>query len=556
MASNDILHNILHYKREIERLSDPPERALRHEERMLHCIGKLFKLPVNVSHLQETGVGKTVNSLRKIDGEIGDAAKALVAKWKNMVMLEDEAERKQKEEAASGPSEEDVKRIKLIREAEKADLKKTETSDNSKHKKRKFESDEEEEEEEEEASHSKPRKIENLNGHGSPDYKSSKHKSNSHRSHDDRKEHKSSTSLKPSSSSSSSKHKSSSNSEKSDSKKHKSQENNGINSQSGGSFADALGPILVKKSKKKSNHSSTISSPPNSDYSSDNNSSPVKVKIKEENKTNGPLFPTSALEPLEPDLIETLPVPTPFYKPNPVNHFPIQESTRKRIQTEEDALTTMMSKNNQRTKVYSGVKGGLTRVPSLYEFCCRVLQQHLDAMEYTGGIPFSLLEPVLVTASPSQLYQFEHYNPYIIEDTDELWKRHVNKEFRTEKRQEFESWRDMYLRCVDEREEKFKAVSANIAKSIEKSVPVRKTKLAYIDVAKPPRNILKKQIKNGITKPDTSRLIGKNDPDAVRVSVPKHAPTTREPSILKMKPKVAPLMQKTLKSIKMTRFKR
>lgn len=69
----------------------------------------------------------------------------------------------------------------------------------------------------------------------------------------------------------------------------------------------------------------------------------------------------------------------------------------------------------------------------------------LSAVEYTGGIPYSLLKPVLDGATPAQLFQFEHFNPYIIEDTDHLWKFHVNKEFRSEQRQEFESWRDMYL---------------------------------------------------------------------------------------------------------------
>ena len=45
-------------------------------------------MPVTVQHLQETGVGRTVNALRKYDGGIGDAAKALVAKWKAMVASE------------------------------------------------------------------------------------------------------------------------------------------------------------------------------------------------------------------------------------------------------------------------------------------------------------------------------------------------------------------------------------------------------------------------------------------------------------------------------------
>lgn len=54
-------------------------------------------------------------------------------------------------------------------------------------------------------------------------------------------------------------------------------------------------------------------------------------------------------------------------------------------------------------------------------------------------------------------------------------------------------------RCLDEREAKLKTLTANIKQSIDKSVPVRSTKLAYVDshIVKPPRNILKKQAKYG-----------------------------------------------------------
>lgn len=56
---------------------------------IVHCIGKLYKLPISVRHLQDTGIGRTVNSLRKYDGEVGVAAKALVTKWKAMVAAEE-----------------------------------------------------------------------------------------------------------------------------------------------------------------------------------------------------------------------------------------------------------------------------------------------------------------------------------------------------------------------------------------------------------------------------------------------------------------------------------
>lgn len=42
-------------------------------------------MDVTVQHLQTTGIGRTVNSLRKDDGEVGAAAKALISKWKEMV---------------------------------------------------------------------------------------------------------------------------------------------------------------------------------------------------------------------------------------------------------------------------------------------------------------------------------------------------------------------------------------------------------------------------------------------------------------------------------------
>lgn len=54
---------------------------------------------VTVNHLQSTGIGRTVNSLRKDDGEVGAAAKTLITKWKEMVANE-----------ASDGSEEDQNR--------------------------------------------------------------------------------------------------------------------------------------------------------------------------------------------------------------------------------------------------------------------------------------------------------------------------------------------------------------------------------------------------------------------------------------------------------------
>lgn len=50
---------------------------------------------------------------------------------------------------------------------------------------------------------------------------------------------------------------------------------------------------------------------------------------------------------------------------------------------------------------------------------------------------------------------------------------------------------------MQEREAKLKALTANIKQTIDNSQPVRSTKLAYVDVVKPPRNVLRKQARFG-----------------------------------------------------------
>lgn len=77
------------------------------EFQLLHCLAKLHRMNVTVQHLQATGIGRTVNQLRKDDGEVGVAAKALVSKWKEMVAAEESSECSEddEEESADDPDE-------------------------------------------------------------------------------------------------------------------------------------------------------------------------------------------------------------------------------------------------------------------------------------------------------------------------------------------------------------------------------------------------------------------------------------------------------------------
>lgn len=181
----------------------------------------------------------------------------------------------------------------------------------------------------------------------------------------------------------------------------------------------------------------------------------------------------------------------------------------------------------------------------------------LTALEYTGGVPYSILKPVLERARPTQLFNLEHHNPYLIEDSDELWQFHCNKEFRTKKREEMETCREMYLRCLDERETKLRSLTANIKISQEKSIPVRQTKLAYVDsIVKPPRDVARKQARNGTAfskvpaMTPTARLNQITaSSSAGKVVVPnpiQERSHHSSGSSSTAKPKKAPLMQKSL----------
>jgi len=104
--------------------------------------------------------------------------------------------------------------------------------------------------------------------------------------------------------------------------------------------------------------------------------------------------------------------------------------------------------------------------------------------------------PVLERAKPEQLMVIEYYNPYLLEDSDILWEPICNRKFRTKKRLEMESCREMYERCTKEEEEKLNRLTQNIKQHTETHTSsIQKTMLAFVDGAavKPPRNIRKKQ---------------------------------------------------------------
>ncbi|GFR22138.1 elongin-A [Trichonephila clavata] len=318
----------------------------------------------------------------------------------------------------------------------------------------------------------------------------------------------------------------------------------------------------VKKEKHKENSSkknAVLEKPKRNEKYSDNHApklltapSTISKYHNQDKNSSFPLLPESSFLPKlsEVDILSTLPPIQPNYRPLPQRNYDCVPSKNKALSVEDAIKFT--SSRKERTNVYSGKKSvGYTEVPTLFECCTRVLIENIDAIEYLGEVPYYLLKPVLERCTAVQLYAIEHFNPYLLDDTNELWERHCRKDFRTQKVQENETWRDLYLRAFEEREEKLKNITANISANISKSNPVRQVKLAYVNtVVKPPRDVARKQAKHGTALPVSHNV--KAGPPSKASSRPvapaiNSANNSKPDYFVPKKPKLAPLMAKTLK---------
>lgn len=210
------------------------------------------------------------------------------------------------------------------------------------------------------------------------------------------------------------------------------------------------------------------------------------------------------LEPL-PDIVLSSDISIPEYRPSLLSsavkdyintsvHGNTSHSRPLKQMTDKELLTESFSSKANRTRVYSGNRVQRA-VPSLFEMSIRVLQENIDYLECTGGVPFDILKPVLERAKPEQLSVIEYYNPYLLEESDVLWEPHCKRKFRTRKRLEMETWRELYERCTREDEIKLSKLTQNIKQHQDAtSNGVQKTKMAFVDsMVKPPRGIQRKQ---------------------------------------------------------------
>jgi transcription elongation factor B polypeptide 3 len=127
-----------------------------------------------------------------------------------------------------------------------------------------------------------------------------------------------------------------------------------------------------------------------------------------------------------------------------------------------------------------------------------------EAIGEVGGVPYSILEPVLLKCSAVQLFHIEECNPYFLSDTDDLWKTHCQRDFKASEPRVGQTWRELYLSKHNEREEKFKSLTKRIGKRVEafqKEQKEKQIKLAKASSMKPKRSGNSVSLTQGSSRP-------------------------------------------------------
>lgn len=159
----------------------------------------------------------------------------------------------------------------------------------------------------------------------------------------------------------------------------------------------------------------------------------------------------------------------------------------------DDALSVIMKQKQSKRMIYTGRKttgNALPTVSKLYDLCSKTLIDSLDIlpskiatynMTHDFAIAFELLKPVLEKANAKQLENIENYSPHLLCDTDYIWQKISEQEFKKiEPPDNDESWRELYFRKLDEREQQFQR-ARNLVSKMQKAKPVeRVTQIATI----------------------------------------------------------------------------
>ncbi|KAL7749439.1 hypothetical protein RI367_004993 [Sorochytrium milnesiophthora] len=126
--------------------------------------------------------------------------------------------------------------------------------------------------------------------------------------------------------------------------------------------------------------------------------------------------------------------------------------------------------------------------PSLVDICSRIVTRCYD---YLGNVPYHLIEDNLAMLTPEQLLKYEARNPYLIDYTDDLWKKHcaghfpeVRSALAQDNWDSDEAWRIVYQEKRGEKQKQNALVADRLRKAYGKAQEKReKKKIVVVDKA-------------------------------------------------------------------------
>jgi hypothetical protein len=102
-------------------------------------------------------------------------------------------------------------------------------------------------------------------------------------------------------------------------------------------------------------------------------------------------------------------------------------------------------------------------VPTLRTLAIRLCVNNANSFASLGDLPFTLVNPILLACTATQLTLLEDQSPHLRPDTQEIWARHVSERFiRHCEKEEGEDWRDVYERLKMDESERLKIATARL----------------------------------------------------------------------------------------------
>ncbi|KAJ1543613.1 hypothetical protein HK096_008349 [Nowakowskiella sp. JEL0078] len=129
---------------------------------------------------------------------------------------------------------------------------------------------------------------------------------------------------------------------------------------------------------------------------------------------------------------------------------------------------------------------------SLQEIASKALAQNIHGKSSLGDlklVPYGLVKPALQRCSERQLTTIEYLNPYILDDSDELWRPFVLKlalslGLKPEKTQ----WREQHLKLKLYETDRIKNIRAKVKEKRSVITEEKKPQIVRIERAAPQRS--------------------------------------------------------------------